>query len=60
MKLKQEIDLLESKLQGFQIGAKSQQMEANFKAKIAEQENTFINNCQKRVQIAESIDYKKL
>lgn len=35
-------------------------MEAKFKDKIAEEEKTFLAKCQKRVQIAESIDYKKL
>ena len=35
-------------------------MEAKFKDKIAEEEKTFLAKCQNRVQIAESIDYKKL
>lgn len=58
--MKSEIDLLEKKLQGFQIGAKNLEMEAKYKDKIAEEEKAYFANCQKRVQIAESIDYKKL
>lgn len=32
----------------------------SFKAKIAEEEKKYISNCQKRIQIAESINYDKL
>lgn len=32
----------------------------SFKAKIAEEEKKYISNCQKRIQIAESINYEKL
>lgn len=35
-------------------------MEGKYRDKIAEEEKTYLANCQKRVQIAESIDYKKL
>lgn len=35
-------------------------MEAKYKDKIAEEEKAYFANCQKRVQFAESIDYKKL
>jgi hypothetical protein len=58
--LKSEIDLLEKKLQGFQIGAKNLEMETKYKDKIGEEEKAYFASCQKRVQIAESIDYKKL
>ena len=42
------------------MGAKNIEMEAKIKGKIAEEEKAYLVNCQKRVQIAESIDYAKL
>jgi len=35
-------------------------MEVRFKSKIAEEQEAFFRNCQQRIQIAESIDYKRL
>jgi hypothetical protein len=34
-------------------------LEGKFKAKIAEEEKIYLSNCQKRIQLAASINYKK-
>lgn len=56
----EDINALEKKLHGFKIGAKNAELESAIKAKISAEEQEYVKNCQKRIEIADKIDYKKL
>lgn len=60
IKLGKEISAREKKLEGFKTGAKNFQLEEGARIKIAEEEKKFLTNCQKRIQVANSINYEKL